>query len=196
MPLHITGDVNETYDLEEISQNTRLDDSELVVHVFTYIDGQAPNPKDPKIGQIWLSKRIDEVIKVFNITIRMGSLNGPVVNVGGDTYKHIYDKTKYNSQEMFFIKPSMGYNVDETELEFRWSIRNVGEEFQDLNNPSQVLVFPGALDLSGLPNGTTLEIKGEVLDGKVRPDFPNDSISRIIEVSVIGDVPELEEDDL
>lgn len=75
--LNLTGKANETYDLEKLStENTRTNkDEKLLVQVWNWNpDGKFPtdiqipeeeindhkksNPPDPKVGQIWLSKRV------------------------------------------------------------------------------------------------------------------------------------------
>lgn len=56
----IEGTENKTYNLDEISNDNRENaDKPLIVQVYTYTKGQNPNPKNLKIGQLWVSKRID-----------------------------------------------------------------------------------------------------------------------------------------
>lgn len=59
--LIITGTQNREYDLEQISSQNRSNSSEeLVVQIFNYKAGENPNPANPRIGQIWLSRMIVE----------------------------------------------------------------------------------------------------------------------------------------
>lgn len=57
----LVGVEGKTYDLEELqNENTRLDSTKpLLIQVYEYKEGENPNPENPKIGQIWLSKRVD-----------------------------------------------------------------------------------------------------------------------------------------
>lgn len=56
----ITGKAETTYDLEELAtKNTRMSSNEtLLIHVHEYSEGEDPNPENPTIGQIWLSKKV------------------------------------------------------------------------------------------------------------------------------------------
>lgn len=73
--INITGSSGKQYDLEELStKNTRTDSSEeLVVHIWywnpdgiesykedetKYSEHTKPNPPNPQLGQIWLSKLV------------------------------------------------------------------------------------------------------------------------------------------
>lgn len=56
----IEGTENKTYNLDEITADNRENSEKpLVVQVHTYTKGQNPNPSNLKIGQIWVSKKID-----------------------------------------------------------------------------------------------------------------------------------------
>jgi len=62
--LNLTGTSNKTYDLDNIEAENRTNDSrDLVVQIHEYNpessdpNKRSPNPKNLKIGQIWLSKR-------------------------------------------------------------------------------------------------------------------------------------------
>ena len=57
--LQITGTQNKTYDIDELQQENRTNaEKPLVVQVYKYKKGENPNPTNPQIGQIWLSKMI------------------------------------------------------------------------------------------------------------------------------------------
>lgn len=66
--INLKGTAGNTYNLDElVISNTRLDSNlELLVQIWEWNPDLAetnehhfPNPKNPKVGQIWLSKRID-----------------------------------------------------------------------------------------------------------------------------------------
>lgn len=78
--INITGSAGKSYDLEQISTtNTRTDSSEeLVVQIWywnpngidsykedtdKYESHKKPNPPEPVIGQIWLSKHVPTTFK-------------------------------------------------------------------------------------------------------------------------------------
>ena len=57
--LQITGTQNRTYDLDEIEkQNRENSDLELRVQVYEYTNGESPNPTNPVVGQIRISKYV------------------------------------------------------------------------------------------------------------------------------------------
>ena len=58
--INITGTSNRTYDLDAISEDSRLNSgATLLVQVHKYKKGESPNPANLKVGQIWLSKQVD-----------------------------------------------------------------------------------------------------------------------------------------
>ena len=58
--INITGTSNRNYDLDAISNDSRLNsNATLLVQVHKYRKGENPNPSNLQIGQIWLSKQID-----------------------------------------------------------------------------------------------------------------------------------------
>ncbi len=58
--INITGTSDRTYDLDAISDDSRLNSSStLLVQIHKYKKGESPNPSNLQIGQIWLSKQID-----------------------------------------------------------------------------------------------------------------------------------------
>jgi hypothetical protein len=55
----IKGTPGTTYNLDQIKAGSRLNSTApLVAQVHEYSDGENPNPDNPAIGQIWLSKKI------------------------------------------------------------------------------------------------------------------------------------------
>ena len=59
--INLKGTSGTNYNLDEIASDSRTNDAKtLVVQVYKYTKGQSPNPKNPKIGQIWLSKVVTE----------------------------------------------------------------------------------------------------------------------------------------
>lgn len=42
---------------EEIAEIRANSETELRVQVYEYSDGESPNPPNPKVGQIWISKK-------------------------------------------------------------------------------------------------------------------------------------------
>jgi hypothetical protein len=60
--INLKGTENKVYDLDKIAEEARNNETKaLVVQVHTYdpaVPGQTPNPESPKVGQIWLSKRV------------------------------------------------------------------------------------------------------------------------------------------
>ena len=59
--INLKGTSNATYNLDEIKKDSRLNgNSPLVVQLYCYKKGENPNPSNLQIGQIWLSKMIDE----------------------------------------------------------------------------------------------------------------------------------------
>lgn len=55
--LDITGTNGRTYDLNDISAEKRSNkDKPLVLQVYAFKAGESPNPANPEIGQIWISK--------------------------------------------------------------------------------------------------------------------------------------------
>ena len=62
----LTGTPNTNYDLEELEQDNRSNSSKsLVVQVWKYnpaatnSNKKSPNPPGLKLGQIWLSKKVE-----------------------------------------------------------------------------------------------------------------------------------------
>ena len=60
--INLKGTESKIYDLDKIAAEARNNEEKaLVVQVINYdpeVPGQSPNPASPKIGQIWLSKRV------------------------------------------------------------------------------------------------------------------------------------------
>jgi hypothetical protein len=60
--INLTGTQGKVYDLDKIAAEARDNyEKDLVVQIHTYdptVPGQSPNPANPKVGQIWLSKKI------------------------------------------------------------------------------------------------------------------------------------------
>lgn len=60
--INLKGTENKVYDLDKIADEARNNETKaLVVQVHTFdpsLPGQSPNPASPKVGQIWLSKRV------------------------------------------------------------------------------------------------------------------------------------------
>jgi hypothetical protein len=57
--IDIIGTNGRKYDLDQIASERRDNAAKpLIVQVFTYTAGSDPNPKNPQVGQIWLSKMI------------------------------------------------------------------------------------------------------------------------------------------
>ena len=64
--INLTGTSGKEYDLDKLSTEGTRDDSnsELIVQIWKWNpnakdDHKYPNPPDPKLGQIWLSKLVD-----------------------------------------------------------------------------------------------------------------------------------------
>jgi hypothetical protein len=60
--LNLTGTTGTNYDLDQIQAENRMDSSKsLLVQIHEYDPtlGQSPNPSNPKLGQIWLSKKVN-----------------------------------------------------------------------------------------------------------------------------------------
>jgi hypothetical protein len=63
--LNLTGTAGQTYDLDQIEQETRLNaERPLVIQVHKYNpasqlseENKKPNPSNLKLGQMWLSKK-------------------------------------------------------------------------------------------------------------------------------------------
>lgn len=63
--LNLTGTAGQTYDLDQIEQETRLNgERPLVIQVHRYNpasplseENKNPNPSNLKLGQMWLSKK-------------------------------------------------------------------------------------------------------------------------------------------
>jgi hypothetical protein len=54
----IKGQKGKTYDLDRIAAGSRENSAApLIAQVYEYGDGDNPNPANPAIGQIWLSKK-------------------------------------------------------------------------------------------------------------------------------------------
>ena len=71
--LQITGTQNRTYDLDEIEkQNRENSDLELRVQVYEYANGESPNPTNPAVGQIRISKY---VMKAETITPEISTMS-------------------------------------------------------------------------------------------------------------------------
>lgn len=71
--LQITGTQNRTYDLDEIEkQNRENSDLELRVQVYEYTNGELPNPTNPAVGQIRISKY---VMKAETITPEISTMS-------------------------------------------------------------------------------------------------------------------------
>lgn len=76
--LQITGTQNRTYDLDEIEKQNRTNsDLELRVQVYEYHNGENPNPANPAVGQIWISKYViaDKTESSENIAVASASAN-------------------------------------------------------------------------------------------------------------------------
>lgn len=65
--INLTGQVGKTYNLDELSSNSqRLNSSEeLIVQIWMWNpelknSHAFPDPKNPKLGQIWLSKFVEK----------------------------------------------------------------------------------------------------------------------------------------
>jgi hypothetical protein len=59
--INLRGEENKVYDLDKIAEEARNNETKaLLVQIHEYNPdlGQSPNPASPKVGQIWLSKKI------------------------------------------------------------------------------------------------------------------------------------------
>lgn len=66
---NLTGSKGKEYDLDEIQDNSRLNsDKDLIIQIHRFNpnsknpDLRSPNPKDIKLGQIWLSKEDTSIL--------------------------------------------------------------------------------------------------------------------------------------
>jgi len=58
--INLKGTSNSTYNLDTIKNDSRLNgDLPLIVQVHKYTKGNNPNPSNLQLGQVWLSKLVE-----------------------------------------------------------------------------------------------------------------------------------------
>lgn len=71
--INLTGTAGKTYNLDKINKDTRTGEGELLVQVWKWNPNlpkenphSQPNPPSPVLGQMWLSKLVENGSAEFN----------------------------------------------------------------------------------------------------------------------------------